>query len=667
MEIVARARKTDGLTPTQILQVRRHLEEVLASPAFATSKRARDFLQLIVGHALEGDFDSLRERMIGAEMFGRPIDYDTGSDSVVRVKATEIRKKLAQYYVEAGSPLVRIELPSGSYVPKFCFEPTDSTVQQESVALSSLTPQRVPERIPEANPETEGVRPHETSQNRAGLPPLPIWRWVQQTPRIPLSLWIGGALVALVGCIGLIRWYVDSHAATSIRSIAILPLENHSGVPAQEYFADGMTKELVSDLGEISKLHVAPITSVMGYKGTKKPLSDVARELAVDGVLEGSVLREGNQVLIAVRLTDARTNRPIWAHTYVRDLTTALAWQGEVAQAIAKEITLGVTPQAQARFRRGRPIDPVAQDLYLHGKYLLEAEDCTNAADYFRAALNVSFEYPQAHTALAFCDGHLGESDRIDSNDAFSMQKMEAAKAVELDDSLAEGHAELANAAINLDWDWATAATEFRRALDLSPRSASIHEEYERYLVRTGRVRETLTEVQRSEDLDPFSSRLFHLQGSILYYCRQYDQALLLIQKVRTLDIPQPNWHFLLGEIYAEKGAFADSIGEFNKAGSRPQALGHLGNALARSGQTDAALAIIPRLEETVKNEGIGRYEIALIYAGLGKKTEAFRWLEESYKTHDEGLTYLKIDPCLDPLRSDPRFDDLLSRVGLAQ
>jgi tetratricopeptide (TPR) repeat protein len=241
-----------------------------------------------------------------------------------------------------------------------------------------------------------------------------------------------------------------------------------------------------------------------------------------------------------------------------------------------------VTPQSQARYRLDRPIEPVEQDLYVHGKYLLDSEDCSNAADYFRAALNIYFYFPEAQAALAFCDGHLGESDRIDSIDAFRMQKMEAGRAIALNSSLAEGYVELANASINLDWNWAAAGTELRRALQLSPGSGSIHEEYERYLVRTGRIRETLVEVHRNEDMDPFSSRLYHLEGFILYYCRQYDQALLLVQKVRTLDIPPPNWHLLLGEIYAEKGAYAESISEFSRAGTRPQALGHLGNVYAR-------------------------------------------------------------------------------------
>ena len=668
MEAVSEIWKADGLTPDEVLQVRRHLEEVIASPPFASSKRASDFLNLVIGHALEGDFDSLRERMIGAEMFGRPVDYDTGSDSVVRVKATEVRRKLAQFYSESGTEHhpVRIDLPSGSYVPRFSFE------HMESVPVADTTARVVREEQPLSKPgeqaqEAQAEHPPQPAAKERPFQQSLVGPRAAQVWRRSSVLWIGLAILVVAVGFGVKRWLIDLNAAASIHSVAVLPLENHSGVPAQEYFADGMTAELISDLGQVSSLRVAPIASVRPYKDTNKSLQDIARELSVDGLVQGSVLREGSLVLISVRLTDAKMGNIIWMHTYVRDLTTELAWQGEVAQAIAKEINLGVTSQAQARFRKSRPIEPVAQDLYLHGKYLLEAEDCTNAADYFRAAININFNYPQAQASLAFCDGHLGETDRLDSIDAFSMQKIEASKAVELDDSLADGHAELANAAINLNWDWATAATEFRRALALNPKSASIHEEYERYLVRTGRIRETLAELQRNEDIDPFSSRVYHLEGSILYYCRQYDQALLLIQKVRTLDIPPPNWHFLLGEIDAEKGLYAESITEFTRAGTRPQALGHLGNVYGRTGKVNEATALIPALEESVRSEGTGRYEIALIYAGLGRKDEAFKWLEEAYKVRDEGLTYLKIDPCLDPLRSDPRFDDLLSRVGLSQ
>lgn len=659
MQSPTQSRTTEELSPSQVQQIRYHLHEVLASPAFAGSKRAQSFLQLVVGHALEGDYDSLRERMIGAEMFGRPIDYDTGSDSVVRVKATEVRKKLQQFYLESPSTDVRIELPSGSYVPKFGFPAIEVPGSPASAAV--------------ADPVSSPFTPEQTiagsfavAADSASSAHLPFWRRVVGAVQSRPALWLAVAVVLAAAFFGG-RRYLATRDTTPIHSIAILPIENFSGVPADDYFADGMTEELVSDLGQTTKLPVSPVTAVTSYKGSRKSATEAGRELNVDGVVQISLMREGSRVLIYVWFTTVKTNHVIWFHSYVRDFKTAATWQGEVSHAMVTEIGQALTPEAQARYRRGRPVDAVAQDLFLHGKYLLEAEDCSNAADYFRAALNIDFNYPQAQAELAFCDGHLGETDRVDSLDAFLNQKMEATRAIELDSSVAEGHAELANADINLNWDWTAAGIELRRAIELSRTSGSIHEEYERYLVRTGRVGETLAEVQRYQDLEPFSSRLYHLEGIILYYCRRYDQAKLLMERVRMLDIPPPNWHMLLGEIDAEQGTYAESITEFLHAGTRPQALGHLGNVYARAGRVDDAMSMIGQLEDTVKNEGVGRYEIALVYAGLGNKTEAFKWLEESYRTRDEGISYIKVDPCLDPLRGDPRFNDLLSRMGLAQ
>jgi len=648
------------LSPKQIGLVRHHLKEVTASHAFAGSKRTQDFLHLIVGHALEGEVDSLRERMIGAEMFGRPVDYDTGSDSVVRVKATEVRKRLAQYYLEANrEPAVRIELPSGSYVPRFLFEPLKTTAQPQSGV------------VPLASVEQTIAQGEGRSADRPAAPVDEAPRIPAQKSRLPLRVLTGAVvgltLIAVIGYVGFRKWYSDSHARPEIRSIAILPLKNLSGDPGQEYFADGMTEELINDLGQVSTLRVISLTSAMSYKGTKKTLPEIARELAVGWVVEGSVQREGNQVRISAQLIDARTDRPIWAHTYVRDMTSVLAWQGEVAQAIAEEISITVTPQEQARFARKRPIDPEAQDLYLHGILQLNADDCKSAIDYFHQALDKNPNYAQAHTALANCYGRMGESGRMAYKEAFSEQRAEATRAIELDDSLPEGHAELANTAMTLDWDWAAAATQFHRALELNPNSAPIHQKYAFYLVRTGQLPEALAEVERGVDLDPVSWHSFHYEGFILYFSRQYDQALSLIRRVRALDINPPDWSFLLGDVYAEKGMYAESIAEFLKSGNGPDSLGHLGNAYARAGQVGAARKTIVQLEQYVRKDGVGRYEIALVYTGLGEKQEAFKWLEEAYNAHDVGLVYLKIDPCLDPLRSDPRFDDLVRRVGLAK
>jgi TolB-like protein/Tfp pilus assembly protein PilF len=648
------------LSPEQVLSVRRHLNKVLTSHAFAGSKRTQDFLRLIVGHALEGDVENLRERMIGAELFGRPVGYDTGSDSVVRVRASEARKKLAQYYSESKEekPAVHIELPSGSYVPRFHFEPAEAPspveVLPSPVSVEHLSLQN-PSR-PEALPSVE-----------AGQPPVsaasPKEKIFARTPLIA-GMAILFVLVAAFGFVGIRKWYSESNGRKGIHSIAILPLENLSGDPAKDYFADGMTEELINDLGQVSTLRVISLTSSMSYKGTKKKLPEIARELAVDGVVEGGVLREGNQVRISAQLIDARTDRPVWAQSYVRDLTSFLAWQGEVAQAIAEEISSKVTPQEQARLARKRPIDPEAQDLYLHGILLRDADDCKHALDFFNQAIAKNPSYAQAHSALASCYGRMGESGRMPYEAAFTRQKAEAIKAIQLDPSLSEAHAELANTAMTLDWDWATAEAEFRRALELNPNSATDRQKYAFYLVRTGHLREALAEVERSVDLDPVSGSTFHAEGFIYYFSRQYDQALAVTRTVRGLKINLPDWSFLLGDIYAGKGMFNESINEFTKAGDGPYSLGHLGNAYARAGQTDAARKSISQLEEQVRRDGVGRYEIALVYAGLGEKREAFRWLEDSYRAHDVGLVYLKIDPCLDPLRSDPRFDDLMKRIG---
>jgi TolB-like protein/Tfp pilus assembly protein PilF len=663
--------RSGALDPSQVGLVRRHLQQVIKSHAFAGSKRTQDFLQLIVEHALAGEVDSLRERMIGAEMFGRPVNYDTGSDSVVRVKATEVRKRLAQYYLETeGEQVVRIELPSGSYVPRFIFEGPPPRPESKVLPLTA---------VPHAAPEIAGqtIAPIQTSpvQSRPGEKPETSQATIPRLPgqnrrravRILVGVAVGIVLLAAIGYLGFRKWYGDSHARSEIRSIAILPLANLSGDPGQEYFADGMTEELINDLGQVSTLRVISLTSAMSYKGTKKTLPKIAQELAVEGVVEGSVQREGNQVRISAQLIDARTDRPIWAHTYVRDMTSVLVLQGEVAQAIADEISTKVTPQEQARLARSRPIDPVAQDLYLHGMLQLDADDCSSAINYFNQAAARNPNYAQAHAALANCYGRLGESGRMAYKQAFSTQKAEATKAVELDESLPDGHAELANTAMTLDWDWAAASTEFHRALELNPNSSIVHQKYAFYLVRTGQSREALAEVARGVDLDPVSGRSFHYEGFIDYFSRQYDQALTLIKTVRGLDINPPDWSFLLGDVYAEKGMYAESIGEFLKSGNGPDSLGHLGNAYARAGQVAAARKTIAKLEENVAKDGVGRYEIALVYTGLGEKQEAFKWLEEAYNAHDVGLVYLKIDPCLDPLRSDPRFDDLSRRVGLSK
>ncbi|WP_420237922.1 hypothetical protein ACOBR2_20405 [Telmatobacter bradus] len=633
------------LSPEQKQAIRSHLDELLTSQAFAGSKRSQDFLRFIVLHALEGDYDSLRERMIGAELFGRPVSYDTGSDSVVRVRASELRKKLAHFYSTEGEGEipVHIEVPSGSYVPHFHFAGEEQELPPQTIVA-------VPPAVEHAQPL---------------VPEIPLQKSAAQRSRWSFVALLIAAAVVSGGYFGVRGWQRAHVAYGSIHAVAILPLENLSGIATQEYFADGMTEELINDLGQVSTLRVISLTSSMSYKGSKKTLPQIARELGVDAVVEGGVLREGNQVRISTQLIDGRSDRPLWAHTYVRNLSSDLAWQGEVAQAIAEEVRTAITPQEQARLTRKRPLDPQAQDLYLHGILLRENDDCAQAADYFSRALNRDPGYAQAHSALASCYGMLGESGHMPYRDAFTRQNAEAARAVELDDSLSEAHAELANSAMTLTWDWPRAESEFQRALALNPNSATSHQKYAFYLVRTGHQREALAEVERAVELDPVAGSTLHSEAFLYYFSRQYDQALAVAQTAQGLKINLSDRNFLIGDILVEKGRYSEAIAAFLKAGRGPYTLGHLGNAYARSGNAAEARKTIAELKNIVQTTGIGRYEIALVYTGLGEQREALMWLNEAAQVQDAGLVYLKIDPCLDPLRSDPQFLGLLHQVEL--
>ena len=628
----------EEFSPERLGLVRDHLKDVFASKAFAGSKRAQDFLQLIVEHALAGRLDSLRERMIGAEMFGRSIDYDTANDGVVRVKATEVRRKLAQYYWESTKPqLVRIELPSGSYVPKFHWQsPCESLTDLHSAPPAPAEPSAI-------------AAPGETFRRR----------------RVVAGMLAGVPLLAAIGYIGFKVWPRESPPEPEHHTIAVLPLQNLSGDPRQDYFADSMTEELIADLGQVSASRVISRTSTMTYKGTTKTLPQIARELGVDTAVEGSVLRQGNHVRITAQLIDARTDQHLWAGSYVRNLNDVLTLQDEVARTIADQIRIAVTPEERARLARPRIVDPEAQELYLLGMQALDTGNPRSGIGYFQKAIDKDPNYAQAYAALADSYGWMGESGWMPYSDAFPKEKAAAIKAIALDEALPEGHLRLAYAAMNLDWDWATEGKELKRALELNPNSADVRWSYSSYLEHMGRIPEAISEMQVALQLDPISSRGFQTSALLYYYARQYDQALLQMQRASALQHEPAELIYALAVIYVEKGMYEEAIQQFQKLGDQPHALGHMGNAYARMGREAEAREMISELQKHVQNTGIGRYETALVYAGLGKKDEAFVWLEKAFAVRDKGLTYLKIDPCVDPLRSDSGFQDLVRRVGL--
>jgi len=484
---------------------------------------------------------------------------------------------------------------------------------------------------------------------------------------------LGYGLIVFCAALGLALatryWRPRTRSVSPIRAIVVMPLRNASGDPTQQYFADGMTERLISDLGQISALRVISRTSSMSLGNGNISFPEIARKLDIDGVVEGSVAREGGQLRISAQLTDARTGLLVWKNEYVRNLAGALDLQSAVAREIADQIRIKVTPQEQARLAPTQSIDPEAQELYLQGRYFLYRGGANKeAVGYFEKAIEKEPTFALAYAGLAAIYNDLGQAGALNYAEAYAKAEAAAEKAIELNSELAEGHAALAYSLIDKDWNWTEAGKEFRRALELNPNSGPVHSAYALYLARLGRSAEAISEAQRGLQLDPISLSAYHIVAYSYYGARRYDEALDQIRKASELNLVTPDsWiHWTLGIIYRDKGSYEKAIQEFRVLHDSPHFLGHLGNAYARAGHRTEASQAIAKLKNYVQQDGVGTYEVALVYAGLGEKDEAFVWLEKSYRVRDKGLTYLKMDPGMDPLRSDPRFQSLLDRVGLS-
>jgi TolB-like protein/Tfp pilus assembly protein PilF len=637
------------LLPEQLAAVRDHLQDVLSSDAFKGGKRAQEFLQVVVEHALAGRLDSLRERMLGAEMFGRPIDYDTGNDSVVRVKASEVRRRLAEYYRKLQTPpAVRIELPTGTYVPQFIWAPKDD--------LFAQTQTTEPASSPLESDQPEEDRPVSTA-------PARISGFSFHNREFLFSVAVS---LAVAGIFGVYLWR-NSPERNQIRSIAILPLANLSGDPNQEYFADGMTEELTRDLAKIRSLRVISQASAMTFKGTKEPLSQIAHKLAVDGIVEGSIEREGDRVRIAIQLYDAKADQQVWAQPYVREMNSVLEMQSDVARGIADQIELKLTSPEEARLSRSRPINPEALDLYLQGMEQLNTVNPKSATELFRRAIEKDPSYSAPHAALAEVYDLLAERGLMPGDEASSQEKAEALKAIELDGSRPDGHLALGLAALYGSWDWNTLQRELARAKELDPNSARVHWAYSTYFNMIGRQDEALAEAKLAQQFDPVSARSFINLAIIYVALRQYDQAAIQIDQAKELDKDRGEHMILPGIVYAEQGRYDDAIQVLQKLGDSPIPLGLLGNVYARTGRTAEARATISKLENQLEKSGVGRYEIAMIFVGLKDPDNAFKWLDKACQAHEYLTVLIKVEPTIDPLRSDPRFQDLIRRIGFPE
>jgi len=496
-------------------------------------------------------------------------------------------------------------------------------------------------------------------------------------PLRPWAIAVTAGLVALlvlvVGLnIGGLRDRLHSGAeGHRIESLAVLPLENLSGDATQDYFADGMTEELTTNLAKIRALRVISRTSVMRYKGTKKSLPEIARELNVDGVIEGSVQRSGDRVRITAQLIHASTDTHLWAESYERDLRDVLALQDDVANAIATDVKIKLTQQDRTRLTSSRPVNPEAYEAYLKGRYYWSkrtGEGEQKGLEYFQQATSLDPGYALAYAGVADSYIVLGAHRHLPVKEAFPKARDAAMRALDLDETLAEAHTSLGTVKTFYDWDWPGSEREFRRALDLNPNYATAHHWYSHYLAAVGQLDEAVSEIKRARELDPFGVTVNVWLAETLYYSRQYDQA--IEQYGKTLELyPElaGDLHANIGDCYVQKRMFTEAVSEWQKAltlGGNAKVAANLEKAYLSSGYSGYLRKRLDLLKESAQTEPVSPLNFAYAYALLGDKDHVLEWLEKAYQERDPWL-YVKAEPRLDNLRSDPRFMDLLRRLGL--
>jgi serine/threonine protein kinase/TolB-like protein/Tfp pilus assembly protein PilF len=507
------------------------------------------------------------------------------------------------------------------------------------------------------------------SDHRAEEPPMVRVGAIRESPlrkRWPLLL--AGILLALLAWGA--TFYLLRGRGETVDSVAVLPFVNASGDPNSEYLSDGITETLINSLSQIPRLTVMSRNSVFRYKGRESDAQTVGRELKVRAVLTGRVMQRGDNLSISTELVDVRNNSHLWGERYNRKLTAILALQEDLAKDISDKLRLRLTGEEKNRLTKHYTENPEAYQLYLKGSYHLlkyTPEEMRKGLECFNQALAIDPRYALAYDGLSAYYGAAVDWT-LSPTEAMPKANEAARKALEIDDDLAEAHSDMAFVHFWYDWDWAAAESESRRAIELKPNDPLAHDLYALTLEPMGRTDEAIAEDKKAIDLDPLS---LHSNGSLgvnLYYARRYAQAIVQLRKAIDLD-PNYWWaHSYLGRAYEQQGQFPEAIAEFQEALrsasgiTEPKAF--LGRVYAVSGKRAEARKVLNELNDVSKQIYVSPYNIAQIYAGLGEKDQALAWLERAFAERSTWMTYLKVDPGLDSLRSDPRFQDLLRRMN---
>ena len=615
------------------------LRRILASAGFANSPRMSRFLQFVVEETVDGRGGDLKEYVVGLRVFDKPESFNPAVDPTVRVEASKLRAKLARYYeLEGQHEPVVVEIPKGHYAARFSLRPRLEVSYGDTVDHTALpSPTHIPRRA---------------------------------------ALALGFA--ALMTAVGYTAYVLSVPAITPTNGrimLAVLPFQNLTGDPEQEYLCDGLTEEMIAQVSAANPAHLGIIarTSAMHYKSTTKRVDEIGRELGVQYLLETSLRRIGNRLRITAQLVDARSQSHVWVEQYERPAEDLLAVQHEVAAAVTDRTaaTLGLNRKERDSTTKHQAKNSLVYEHYLRGRYHWSkgsGEGLRKGQEHFQQAITLDPSYALAYSGLADTYALLGSYDVVPLGESHQLGRQAALKALELDDSLAEAHRSLAAIIGDHYWQWADADQHYRRAIELAPNDASTLRSYAFYLAYTGRPLEALPLAEQARRLDPVSPNARMTLGSVLYLARRFDAAVHEFEETLDLDQNAALAHALLGLTYISKGMPDRAVAEAQAAralSTRPDVVAFRGYILARAGRTREAQTAIEDLHRLARPRSPSPFLVALVYTGLEDNDRAFEWLAKAADARAWEMPTLKASPIFDGLRSDSRFDALLNRVGL--
>jgi len=603
-----------------------------------------------------------------------PFEGSTSSEVLASILGEKEPQPLARYSREVPAELERI-------VSKALRKNRDQryqTIQDLLLDLKSLTQELEFEKKlerstpPKSKSETDSSERDgtETVMASAARPTVSEKGATTSTKLNQWSAVIAVAALFVIASAAGAYFYFTRARDGAISSIAVLPFVNASGNSEVEYLSDGLTESLITSLSQLPKLSIKARSSVFRYKGKDAPPQQVGKELNVQAILSGRVVQHGNDLTLHIELVDVNTETALWSEDYNRSLTNLVSLPSEIARDVSSKLRLKLSGADEQKLAKNYTANAEAYQAYLKGRFYSDKNTETGlkkGIEYFNQAIEIDPNYALAWAGLA--NGYWEDSDiHVAPHDVMPKAKQAAMKAIAIDDTLAEAHAALAIALTAYDWDWPNAEKEFRRAIELNPDYPTAHAHYGWYLSLMARTEEAIAESRRATELDPLSTEYNHNLGLALYRGRQPDQAVAQFRK--TLELDPNNWitRTNLGWALISQGKFTEAITELQLAkqiDTNHYVLAALGKAYALSGRRSEALKAIEQMKEWSKQRYVSPHSVALVYIGLGEKDLAFEWLEKAIEARSEHMGWLKVDPRIDPLRSDPRFTALVRRVGL--